>query len=193
MALPATDSFKRSAATLGSSWTAISGAITDWILTVLTGASSSYAGAEFAYDYWNVDSFADDQYSQAVITKGSNGYQGVGVRLASGGNAYLAVLDSGTGGHVYKILSGTRSTVGTITLTWVDGDTLKIDAVGTTLTVYQNNVSRATFTSQTDLTSGAAGIVGYSDAPGTISDWQGGNVGGSTPYPSAIVNNPVRG
>lgn len=187
--LPATDSFTdRTAATLGSNWTATNGAITDWVVNVGTGTSTGYGGSDFIVDYWNADSFTADQSSHAQINKGLNGYEGVGVHITSGFNGCVATLD----GNIYKWVSGTRSTIGTFTNTWSSGDTLKVDIVGSTLTVYRNGSSVGT-TAGCSLSSGSPGIVGYSDGTFLIFSWQGDNVGSSAPSALPAIFGPRGG
>jgi hypothetical protein len=192
----------RCAVTLGSNWTGADGAVTDWVVSdgaggcvgTTPGADAVYVGADYALAYYNAASFTDDQYSQAVISKGVNGYNGVAVRLSGttgSQNGYSVSLESGC--TIYKWVSGTRSSIGTCTDTWVDGHTLKLSVTGTALTVTDNGSSVGSAT-DSSVTSGKPGIMGYSQA-GTarISNWQGDNVGGGGPtFPAAIVNALIR-
>ncbi len=200
--LPASDSFSRCTATLGTNWTdaASGGAITDWTLSDNAGACAgspvgavnAFAGSNFDYAYWNADSFANDQYSQVVVTKGTNGYVGVAVRVTSL-NAYLVTLDGGTC-NIRKFVSGTRSDIGSCSVTWTDGHTLKLQAIGTAITAFDNGVSIGTAT-DSDLVSGSGGIVGYADTGGQrVATWEGGNTGGGGPtFPGAVIGHaPIK-
>lgn len=205
-ALPATDSFDRVASTLGSNWTAAFAAITDWIVcstggacTAKPGTYTNASGADVAMAYWNADSFTTAQYSQGAIKKGANGYQGVIINVSgvdATRNGYGALLDGGSGCTIYKWLSGTRTTIGSCTVTWTDLHTLKIanDGAGA-ITVYDNGVSIGSATDSA-VTGGAPGIMGYSNGGDPIlRNWQGDNVGGapaSTAIP-AFLNNFLRG
>ncbi len=204
--LPATDSLIRDASTLGSNWTAVTGAITDWVLTGSTpplGAKSAYNGADFASDYWNADSFNADQYSESAISRGLNGYQCVGARF-SGTSGYFACLDTC---HIYKFTSGARSTIHTCSVSWTNDHILRLTATNTgTVTLRLDDcgtdatcASPSNIDIQTDssspLNSGSPGIAGYQDSTGpNMFNWQGDNVGGSgATFPAAIINAPVRG
>ncbi len=189
------DDFIRNASTLGSNWTStVACAITDWTLTFTapSGAASGCAGADFNVSYYT-GTFANNQYSQVVIAKGTNGYQGVVVRASSGNNAYGVVLEGGSGCKIYKWVSGTRGSIGSCTVTWTDGHTLYLEAIGTTLTAKDNGSTIGTATSQTDLASGSPGITGYQDAPGHLTFWEGGDIGGVTSFVPGIINAPIRG
>ncbi len=210
LALPATDPFNnRCATTLGSNWTAVSGAITDWTVSNTAGgcaaldpgAFTGYAGSDFAAAYWNADSFnaGGDQYSQAVIIKGTSGYQGVGTRFTSGPNGYFVSLESGTC-KIYKWVSGVRSDItssGSCSVSWTDGHTLYLESTGANPTsiVVKDNGSVIGTASDSDIDSGGApGIIGYADG-GTTRDtsWQGSNTGGGgATLPAAIINAPIK-
>lgn len=202
LTLPASDTFNRNDSTLGSNWTGVSGAITDWVVCDSTicsaspnhwGVYSNYTGAEFAIAYWNADSFNADQYSQATVFDigGTNGYVGLGVRISSGPNGYFFTLESSSC-QMYKFVSGTRSTIGTCSLTQADGDVMKITAVGTTIKVYQNGVERGTAT-DSSVSSGSAGIIGYQSGTPSTYDWTADNIsgGGGATFPAGILNNPI--
>ncbi len=193
--LVASDNLIRNDHTLGSSWTAtVACAITDWVLsfTAPSGASPDCTGADFNVSYYT-GTFANNQYSQVVIVKGTNGYEGVVVRASSGNNGYGVTLDGGSGCTIYKWVSGTRTSIGSCTVTWTDGHTLYLESVGTTLTVKDNGSTIGTATSQTDLSSGSPGITGYQDSPGKLTFWEGGDIGGATSFVPGIINAPIRG
>lgn len=201
-ALPATDDLTRTASTLGSNWTAASGDITDWLLFDGNGedpgATADFSGADFALAYWNADAFNDDQYSQAVVTVGTNGYIGVAVRLSGttgSQNGYGVSLEVAAGGcDIYKWVSGTRSTIGSCSVTWTNGHTLRISVTGSSITVTDNGSTIGTATDSA-VTTGDPGLLGYSDTGSLMTNWQGDNVGGGggpTINP-AIINTPIRG
>lgn len=197
MALPATDSFDRNDSTLGSAWTASIGLLTTWTLCSAAvcapdhyGATSQEIGSDFNVAFNNLDTYNANQYSQVAIIKGANGYQGACVRVTAG-NGYCVDLDSNC--TFYEWLSSSRSVLGTCSShTWTDGHTLKLDVVGTVLTVYDNGTSFGTV-SNGDISSGSAGIMAYQNVPGKFYDWEGGNTGGGgATFPGAIINAPIR-
>ncbi len=197
LSLPATDPLNdRSASTLGANWTAVSGALSDWQVVSGVGANcGTCIGADFSAGAWSADSFTADHYSQAAISKGASGYQGVGVRLlASGGaNGYFVTLESGSC-KFYKWVAGTRTDItssGACSVSWTNGHTLKLAVTGhdpAALTAYDNGVSIGT-ASDNDIDSGGApGLIGYSDGSGGYLSWQGDN--NSAPaggIPKAII------
>ena len=198
------DNFTRCASTLGSSWTGAEGAITDWTTSdnagacagSSTGARSAFAGADYALAYWNGFSFTADQYSEAVITKGPSGYEGVAVRLGgtTGSQSGYGVDLASSTCQIYEWLVGVRSAIGSCSVTWTNGHTLRISITGSAITVTDNGSSIGTATNS-DVSSGAAGILGYSDSGGVITSWAGDNVGGGggATLPPALLLNPLRG
>ncbi len=206
MALPATDTFSRCTTTLGSNWTGLSGAITDWILSdnagvcagLAVGAYPNYGGADFAMDIWNADSFNSDgnQYAQGKLSKSFNGYIGLGVRMSAGTNGYAVDIESGC--TLYKWTSGTRSTITVSPAncggSWTNGHTMKLEIIGNAITIYDNGASIGTATDSSIASGGAPGIIGYTDTGATISDWQADNTGGGpgATFPAALLNAPIR-
>jgi hypothetical protein len=194
LALPATDSLKRSAGTLGANWSSHLGAVTDWTLTVGEGANPTYGGADFSMHSWNADSFSDDQYSEAKLDIGANGYVGVAVRMSGSDGTregYAVTLESGC--TIYKWDGGTKSGIGSCSVTWTDGHTLRLSVSGTSITVTDNGSPIGSATDSA-VTTGAPGIVGYSSSVSYIYDWQADNVGGSpASFIPALINAPIRG
>lgn len=198
-ALPATDTFDRDV-TAASPYTA------SWTVT-LTGVWSSCSaatcapdhygmtpaanGLDYGVEYNNLDSYNANQYAQVVIKKGTNGYQGVCVRADSSGNAYCITLESSY--SFYKFTTGTRSLLGSGSHSWTDGHTLKLDIVSDTLTAYDNGVSFATQAGGGAIAAGSAGMIGYIDTTAKMWDWEGGNVGGGSTFPAAILASPKGG
>src|SRR5688572_23009374 len=152
----ATDSFTGSNNDpLSANWTAADGSllISDANNVKLNAAQGNSA-------YWDADTFADDQYSQVVIATVSGDAVGPMVR-ASGLTGYIALVgNSGTEITIQRVDGDENATVLGATFTGLtigNGDTIRLEASGTSLTVKQNG---ATIGSRTDstYTSGAAGI-----------------------------------
>ncbi len=205
LALPANDALNdRCATTLGSNWTGASGANTDWTVSDQTGAcaaitigtTSTFTGSDYALAYWNADTFDNDQYSQAIISViGAGGNYGVAVRLSGttgSQNGYGMAFEGGSGCTLFKWVSGTRSAIGSCTVTWTDGHTLKMSAVGNTITVEDNGTPFGSAT-DSDIASGKPGLLGYANGVWRVTTWQGGD---TTPpagnFPAAIINAPIR-
>ncbi len=202
--LPAQDSFTdRNSTGLGANWTSVSCSAppaADWVVTLGTGMAAGCAGADYAAEYWNADSFngSGDQYSQIAITKGANGYEGVGVRMSAGPNAYFVTLESGAC-KIFKWVAGTRTDItssGSCSVSWTNGHTLYIEATGANPTsiVVKDNGSTIGTASDSDIDSGGApGVIGYVDSGANSLTWQGSNTGGGgATFPGAIINAPIR-
>jgi hypothetical protein len=105
--------------------------------------------------------FDNDQSAEVTITfLTTDGDVGVVVRASDPNNYYSAVYDP-TGDDLYirKNVAGVNTSVFTASnIGAVSGDSIKLEAIGTTVSVYLNGVfldSRV----DTDLTSGSVGIV----------------------------------
>lgn len=190
MSLPATDNFNRGPDTLGANWSQ-NGTAT-WTISVTNDVS--FSGASFAFVWWNADSFPDDQYSQLKTITSS--YNGPACRVDTGGaiTGYsFYTIDSG----IYKWVAGSRSSIGSYSGSFSNGDTAKVVCTGSstvTIEVFKNGVSLGSTTdSSSPIASGAAGMLGDGSGGG-LDDWEGGAVGGGggPTYPAAIINALIR-
>ena len=186
MALPASDSFTAAADAALQTYSA------NW--TIGNGGFNVNAAGDYAYTnatndnaaYWNADTFGSDQYAEAKLVGNVTYYSqiGVAVRCAAGGNHYGLYFQSG-GQHIwlYKLVSGTWTELAHAqgVGAWHNGDTIRLEVSGTTLTPKHNGalITALGTVSDSSLSSGAAGICGYGiDAAARLDDWQGGNLGG---------------
>ncbi len=139
---------------------------------------SVYAGSYNFIDWWNADTFGNDQYSQAKIGSVVGSYGGVAVRCASAAATCYLWVHVGSGVfRLRKLVNNSYTQIGSDYNTGVTpatGDLYKLSVSGTTLTPSFKGVDYATQT-DSDISSGSAGITGYYDA--RIDDWEGGNVG----------------
>lgn len=177
MALPASDSFNR-AAPLGANWTQA--------LATVTIASSTVYQASAAADsvaFWNADSFGNNQFSQATIVSVSSSvnYVGIAVRCAVN-TGYVFFTDGASGsGHseISRLSGGTFTTIKAIAATFATNDVIRLEVSGTTLSLYKNAGLVDTAT-DSNITSGAAGIYGYANGQGDT--WSADNLaGGASP------------
>jgi hypothetical protein len=199
MALPATENFTGTAGNLSASWT-------QQRTTRRVQRNGSGLGTQDAIDandvnaFWNADAFANDQYSQIVPVGFGSGAMGVTVRAANTGDsawdAYELYTDGLSGaGHteLAVIVNGASTVLRSFATTVATGNTIKLDAVGTTLTAYKNGVSLGT---QTDSTygSGSAGINSFwgTGAAPTFDNWEAGNVGTTAAAGMPTVALPTR-
>lgn len=179
-ALPATDGFD-SGATLSASWTVDSGAFT------VTGGSvgPTNTGGSTSYARWNADTFANDQYSEGVISgtlsDGGDRFAMVTVRAATGPDNYTYQTDSGTADNELQSIDNNSGTVlDECATTFAAADTIGIEAEGTTIRGTKNG-SPVAGCSATDATfsSGSAGIGFYTGGTpaASLTSWEGGNIG----------------
>lgn len=95
-----------------------------------------------------------DQASEVTYQGSTNG--GPVVRYASGAYYYLNV--SGSSFTIYYATTGYPGTVvGTVSETTTTGDVVRLEAVGTSLTAYENGVSKLSVT-DSNLSTGRSGI-----------------------------------
>ncbi len=165
---------------LGANWTVAVGAFQIFS----NQANSLNAGENIAR--WTADAFGTDHYAQAAIVSSGGAWGGgVGVRL-SGTNGYVIRILNGappTDVDLNRVDTGTSTLLTTITgLTIVDGDVFKLTAVGSLLTVYQNGVSRGSFTDATYGT-GSAGISTFGANGALIDDFSADDIGGAVAAP----------
>jgi hypothetical protein len=167
---------------------AFNGAIT---VVDVAGDNQVYANEEYALSgvKYN-DTFNDNQYSQIKIDNNGAGYISVGVRL-TGANATLdgywsSIYNTAPNTftvQLWRFDDGAPTTLDSQAgVTINNGDVIRIEATGTTITLKINGTGIAgigTDGSLTDATysSGVAGFGGYHNY-GTIKydDWEGGDL-----------------
>jgi hypothetical protein len=191
----ATDNFNRSDdPSLGANWTEMRNSFSFDLVT--NSARPTNPGFD-CHAFWNADSFPNDQYAQAAITvTGTTSQTGPGVVVRASGfegtrNFYAVHVDHASSNNVEisKRVAGTFTHLAYFTTTWVDGDVVKLTAVGTTIAVYQNG-SLLGSTTDASVSSGSAGISYSSTATaGIIDDWEGGSVsaGGGAASQSSLL------
>jgi len=170
----ATDNFPGSS--LSGNWT-----VANSSFVVSGGNASANTFSTRAWAFWNGVTFPNDQSSQVTIgtSTGVDGDEGVVVRAqGSGLNGYLMTCTpSGAVTPVcsiYKAVSGSYTQIGSSHVGGVHpGDAIRLDATGTTITGYLNNVSIASGTDST-YSSGQPGIQTTADsAKMTMRTWVG--------------------
>lgn len=180
MALPATDNFTgvdgTQLTTYSANWTLNNGDF-DIQSNALACDANDECGA-----HWNADVFSNDQYSEVDLTgfATSGLWVGVCVRAAASGATYYGYYGSGDDSYLFKMVSGTWTEIASGGAV-ASGDTLRLEAQGTTLTPTQNGSTTGTPGAQTDsaIASGSSGVAGYADADDLrMDDWEGGNIGG---------------
>lgn len=172
MALPASDDFHVAGITLGANWHG--GCQSNG--TVAFGL----VGGVFNIDWWTADAFNNDQYSQCVFAT-ANADCAVAARVTDALNFYM-LYNQGSGGLLlFKRVAGSFTSLNNFGGTVVNGDTIKLECIGTALHCYKNGselsgspIADATFGG------GAAGIVCFgSSAASSVDDFLADNTGGA--------------
>jgi hypothetical protein len=182
----AQDNFNRLDGGLGTSWTTVTG--TD-APTIVSGSLRDPAtGGTDAEAFYNAASLPNDQWAQVHVLKAITGTsRAVGVLLRqdpAGARTHYRVTAAGPLGTtatvaIQKHVSGTFTSLATVTTTVNQGDVLYGEVQGSTL-VAKVNGTQVLSTTDTQIPSGAAaGIVVFVDtgttADAIVDDWFAGN------------------
>jgi hypothetical protein len=173
----ATDDFNRAdSATLGANWTTCNG--DDGSPHELKIVSNQVKPTDSAVDNIarrTAETFSNDQYSQVTLSNIDTGsHLGCGVRF-SANNGYIGQVRKAS--NVLRITKKTGTTYATLTedaATLTNGDVIRIEAVGSKISLYQNGIFINSVT-DTDFASGSPAI--NADITGDILDnWEGGDI-----------------
>jgi hypothetical protein len=194
-----TDNFNRAGPGLGGNWTQTTSENTLVIASnhIEFGSAGSDAG-----NLYTGSAFANDQYSQLtlpVIATAGGGVGtgiGVGVREANGARTYYRVVCCAAGTELGKVVSGSFTSLGTDSTAWADGDIVRLEVSGTSITVKRNGATIGGLTTTDgDIGSGSASMKYSSAASGTptADDWDGGDItaGSSSVSPSVSPSSSV--
>lgn len=191
MALPYQDAFTAASnSTLqaySANWTISAGAFS--VDATNDAVYPNSAGAECGA-FVNSETPSANQYAQVVLSNvvDANASVGPAVRCSTDGNYYGLYYSRSGGGMVFlfKMVAGTWTGIAeAIGIgVWANGDVLRLEVEGTTLTPKRNGTLIAALGTKTDssLASGRIGICGY-DALATcrMDDFEGGNLGAVNP------------
>jgi hypothetical protein len=191
VALPATEDFAGGAAALSGSWTQQLAAVTinknGSGLGTQSGTSLNNPTA-----FWNADVFNNDHYSQIAIVAFNGNFVEPVVRASGTGNEnFYGHYTNGSGTRgVEKAVAGTFTDLGATSTAVSNGDTVRLEASGSTLTAKLNGVITGTFPDGT-FASGAPGIAANASAGTlpTFDSWQGDNL--LSGAPSSPQRRPV--
>lgn len=147
---------------LSSKWTSSANL---QVITSLNVGDISTAGSGGDLAIFTGGGFSPDQCSQVTMTAApqANNLFGLDVRMADLSNGYVVLIgpsSSNTQYLFFEYVAGTPTQIGTTTAASpvpAVGDTFQFCAIGTTLTVYRNGVSKKTAT-RTTFSSGFPGI-----------------------------------
>lgn len=126
-----------------------------------------------------------DHYSEAVLATDGGDNGGPCVRSDGAGTFYCVGTIAGAI-RIFEVTAGSFASIAGPTGAYAEGDTIRISAVGTTITVYANGVQQAQVTDGT-ITTGRPGMTPFSNA-GKWDNWAAGDFaaagGGSTKGPT---------
>lgn len=166
-AYPGTDNFTRAnSGTLGANWTATSD---NWSISANTAVATT--NGVYTISAYSAESFNNDQTTTVTVANAqTTTFLGPCVRLSLVAASGYCVVDRGTSGGnstVSKFTTGTRADLCTSTNPdpYVNGDTMTLQVVGTTLTYTHNGSTVAGCLAFTDATyaSGAPGMIAFNN------------------------------
>lgn len=194
MTLPATDSFVAANGTVlttySTKWTAIKNN-----LVINTNAAAPGAFFDRCAAIWNDDVFANDQYSQAILTAiDGSGTVWTGVAARGTAGNYYGFNVTGGARELISYIAGAGTVLASDSVTCLVGDVLKLVIAGTLLTASVNGVSVFSVTNA-GLAAGSAGLSAVGHFTGSVasrvSTWEGGNGSGGAPAgrvnPTAVI------
>lgn len=136
----------------------------------------AYTAAYCAYAY--DDTFADDQYAEGTLGDTGEGFIGLAVRLQAddSGDGYIALFRP-AGVALGKIDNGSYTSLGTYApgTAPASGMVVRLQVSGTTIKAFVNGIERVSVT-DSDYSSGRAGVSGYENGTARLIDWEGGDL-----------------
>ena len=173
----ATDNFNRANGSLGPAWTATSDGAMSIVSQQVTGIAGQNSG-----EIRTAESYPSDQFSQLTVSAtplSGGGWVAAAVRMQASGQSVYAGLYFWNYGSpelmLFKRTGGAWAQLGAYNSGVLAAGTLvQVAAVGSTISVLQNGVTRITVTDST-LTGGAPGIMASGN--GDLDTWSGGSAG----------------
>ena len=175
------DSFNRASGGLGANWTTVSGTSAPQVVnnTAQPGTPGTLNSA-----YWSANAFGSNQYAAASFpsSSGSNYGPAIAVRLSSSKGYMLWYGNTANTVSIWRMDSSSSwvQLKASAKLTITATDAWQLQAVGSTLTGYQNGKQVVT-TTDTRYTTGAPGIWMFY-AANQITNWSGGDVAATPTY-----------
>lgn len=153
----------------GSTMTGSAGTWSRRVGTNAIGITSNQAVGTVAsrtvyYDS-SVAAFGDQRASLKLV---DGEFGGPAVRVQADGSGYYVMGRTVGSVELYRDDAGTQTSLGTAAAS-AAGDTLTVEAVGTTVTAYKNGTAIITVTGQSSYATGRPGI--YSGTTRTYDDW----------------------
>lgn len=167
---------------LSANWTTANGCTTG---DLVSGAWRANNDPEA--NWWNPVTPPNNQWAETVLGTMIGGTDGLGpmIRQAAAADSRYCAYASTVAVEILKTVSGGYSTVGSTAAAAASGNTIYIEAQGTSLVVKKNGSNIIT-TTDSSLTSGRFGLFGSDDGVTfpTATSWQAGDftaAGGGSP------------
>jgi len=187
----AVDTFQRADGTFSGNWTTFSNYAALQIASHLVEPTANNPTQCAAY--YSAVVFSNDQYSEITIaTLNDSAAQAAAAVRMSGNNAYFAQMQGATGNlrfiQIWKLVSGSGTQLSaSIPVTPTIGDVLRLTAVGSAISVFQNGFLIGQVI-DSSLASGSPGMILASNFGVTqtqVSAWAGGTAGSIPSYSSS--------
>lgn len=195
MSTLASDDFNRAnTATLGANWTPQNASNRFWQVSSNTAIPNSYAND--TGEWYSGITWPNDQWSQCTCNVGSTASAGVGpaVRHNAATTRYRLVASTAGSNNfeLGKEVSGSFTLIWDRTSAFTSGNTVRLEAQGTTLRAFNNGVQIGANSTDSSIASGPAGIIYSStDSGSSVDNWSGGDFSGTTwpigPFPPILA------
>lgn len=168
-----TDNFNRADENpLAGNWTTPAGQF-----QIFSNQLYTASGVTSHYAYWNANTFANNQYASLKVITVSANWQSIGpaVRIQNtGANGYYVSWHDTNVLTLFVTVAGTDTSLGTSTA--VATDVIRIEASGTSISVKKNGSVVIGPVTDSNFSSGKAGVGGSGGAAGVADDWAGGDL-----------------
>lgn len=135
---------------------------------------------------WNGGSVTADQNSRVAIASLSvDGHAYAVVRGTDDQNLYRGGFLNSSTVRISKLVAGASTTIGTQSVTFSAGDVVELRVVGSSLSLYVNDVLQIGPTTDTEYSSGRPGVAVQNTSD--FDNWSGGDYGSSSTYPVNII------
>lgn len=152
-----------------------------WASDATEGAyATALDGNGIAVLYENGQSYPNDQFSEATLEASVAPGNSIGpaVRISASADTFYCMVSNGTNAFLLKYINGSQTILAVSARTYVQGDIYRVVAQGTNIYGY---VGDRLFLAaiDSDIASGAAGIIAKSTGSSTtctMSGWSGGSI-----------------
>ena len=176
---PSFDNFNRANGGLGSNWTTSNGSALQISSNQVTTTNSNQGS------FWNAVTFSSDQFSEIVVNPATLTFSFVAatVRHVTGGNSY-SCLENFNSVQMFKMVAGnTNTSLGSFSTTPANGDLIRLEISGTSLSCYRNGVLVIGPVTDSSYATGQPGVTSSYDGThvAALDSWSGGSLLNTVP------------